>query len=144
MRFFDMVSKDCWVWKGSTKPRNGYGHFVSQGKDWNAHRFSWTLHNGPIPDGMHVLHTCDVPACVNPAHLRLGTHKENMDDMTKKGRRVIASRPKLTEDEVRQIRREFKWISQRKSNSGELAKRYKVETITIVNAALGRTWSHVK
>lgn len=71
----------CWLWNGSSLER-GYGRFRGS----LAHRVSWVLHNGPIPDGMHVCHRCDVTACVNPAHLFLGTALDNIRDMHAKGR----------------------------------------------------------
>ena len=66
--------------------RFGYGMFRIKRESYLAHRYSWTLHRGPIPVGLWVLHRCDVPACVNPGHLFLGTHQDNMDDMKRKGR----------------------------------------------------------
>lgn len=74
----------CWLWKHGTH-KFGYGFFKHAG-EVTAHRVSWVLHNGPIPDGMHVLHRCDVPQCVNPDHLFLGTHTDNMKDCARKGR----------------------------------------------------------
>lgn len=67
-------------------PRENYGTVVFQGRNWQAHRLVWTEFYGPIPDGMCVLHKCDVPACVRPDHLELGTQRENMLDMVAKGR----------------------------------------------------------
>lgn len=73
---------DCWYWRGSLTDL-GYGVY---GRSKTAHRLSWEIHNGKIPDGLHVLHRCDVRSCVNPRHLFLGTHQDNMKDMVAKGR----------------------------------------------------------
>lgn len=75
----------CWVWTGA-KYKNGYGWIKSFNKNVSAHRLSHELHNGPIPDGMEVLHSCDNKACINPDHLRVGTHAENMMEAAKRGR----------------------------------------------------------
>lgn len=78
----------CWEWRG-TIDTGGYGALRKPGRysgKTRASRYSWELHNGPIPDGMHVLHTCDNTKCVNPNHLWAGTHSDNMRDMTAKGR----------------------------------------------------------
>ena len=93
--------KGCWHWIGSIKPRNGYGHCRIAGKDYNAHRLAYELLVGPIPAGAHVLHSCDVPHCVNPAHLRLGTHQENMAEMWAKRRMPT----KYTPETISEIRR---------------------------------------
>ena len=114
-RFWAKVapSGDCWLWQGATFPRNGYGSFsVAAGKPRGhqaphyAHRVAWELANGAIPAGQHVLHSCDVPACVNPAHLFLGTHRNNMEDAARKGR-LHVSRPNgrtVSDESVSQIR----------------------------------------
>jgi hypothetical protein len=77
---------DCWEWTGG-RSSDGYGSFSIAGKHIGAHRFAWIYANGSIPDGAHVLHRCDNPPCVNPEHLFLGTHFDNMRDCGAKGRR---------------------------------------------------------
>ena len=81
-RFWAKVNKteSCWLWQGSTNS-DGYGRFNPAGRLVGAHRWSWSQINGPIPDGMCILHSCDTPACVNPSHLRLGTQADNIIDM---------------------------------------------------------------
>jgi hypothetical protein len=75
----------CWEWTGC-QDANGYGRFCLKGQRRLASRVSWMLHNGAIPEGLFVCHKCDNPPCVNPAHLFLGTAKDNMQDCKRKGR----------------------------------------------------------
>lgn len=79
----------CWPWKG--RKIKGYGYLTLDGKGFYAHRVSWLLFFGEDPGNKCVLHKCDNPPCVNPNHLFAGTHKDNMRDMFKKGRRNSAS-----------------------------------------------------
>ena len=84
----DTPGGKCWEWRAS-KVTSGYGQIKGQapfGKRLKAHRVSYEIHKGPIPDGMFVMHTCDNPGCVNPDHLRAGTHSDNMRDMASKKR----------------------------------------------------------
>lgn len=99
-RFWEKVDRkgpnDCWLWTAAkfkkTDRQMGYGRFDGSGPFTYAHRSAWILTNGPIPDGKLVMHTCDVPLCCNPAHLKLGTHEDNMRDMHAKGRYMMGRR----------------------------------------------------
>jgi hypothetical protein len=94
-KFYTVDEKGCWRWSGS-KGKDGYGRLnKSQGKKgtskgMGAHRLSYEMYNGPITSGLYVCHSCDVPDCVNPDHLWLGTQQDNMDDMHNKGREVTS------------------------------------------------------
>src|SRR3990167_294843 len=87
-RFFEKVEKTntCWIWKGQIVP-SAYGAFYIHEKNTYAHRASWIIHFGDIPEGLFVCHKCDNPPCCNPEHLFLGTPKDNTHDMMKKGRK---------------------------------------------------------
>lgn len=98
----------CWLWAGACGTA-GYGSINVCGRTEGAHRASYAIHKGPIPNRLLVLHTCDVRICVNPDHLFLGTHQDNMDDMTTKGRHAAPKgqnhgMAKLTDGDVSQIR----------------------------------------
>lgn len=77
---------DCILWEGKTRSQGRYGYLYFKGKTISAHRHAWELINGSIPNGMIICHKCDVSLCVNPNHMFLGTHKDNMQDCKKKGR----------------------------------------------------------
>lgn len=83
----------CWVWQ-RTQNNKGYGQLRIDGRMHYAHRVAYTLSHGPIPEGMSVLHSCDNPLCINPAHLRAGTQSENMSECYVRGRARIPS-PRL-------------------------------------------------
>ena len=109
-RFVDIGKvNECWNWEGA-KDGGGYGTFVSPViEESKSHRISWAIVNGEIPDGFWVLHKCDNSSCINPYHLFLGTHRDNMWDKVKKERqsRMMGARngrSLLTEKEVREIR----------------------------------------
>lgn len=123
----------CWVWKSSRNRPRGYGSFKAQ----RAHRVSWELVNGPIPDGLWVLHKCDNPPCVRPDHLFLGTVGDNVRDMTAKGRGVVPR--KLTADQVAIICRRVIAGEKRRA----VAKDFGVHVDTVDSIMQGTAWRHV-
>ena len=134
-RFWPKVEKSdfCWNWRAARIASGQYGAIkVKMPGGWRhelAHRVSWHLVNGPIPEGVFVLHHCDNKLCVNPKHLFLGTQKDNIHDMLRKGRNVGFR--KLTRDEVRQIR--FLWAT-RVYTQPEIASVFKCcpQTISLI------------
>ena len=143
----------CWKWSGAK--RHGYGVLNISRKVGTevASRISWEIHNGPIPDGMCVCHTCDNRACTNPEHLFLGDRKANNQDMWKKGRgrfphsghppplHVGDTHPqaKLTTAKVRRIRELL-----RDGNTGRvIAIMFGVTPTTISNILNGKIWKHI-
>ena len=106
-RFWSKVCKvspdECWEWVSGT--RGKYGEFWMNKKNVLPHRVSYLINKGHIPTGKLVMHTCDNPRCVNPAHLKLGTRKDNVEDMVIKGRGPGASKRKITWNDVCEIRR---------------------------------------
>lgn len=136
--FWSRVRRDssgCWVWTG-TQAVNGYGHWPSgqRGRALLAHRVAWELVNGPIPDGMSVLHHCDKPPCVNPEHLWLGTHAQNMADMARKGR---SRSTKLIEEQVLSIR------ARANESHRALGREFGVSKTTITSIIARRIWRHL-
>jgi len=133
----------CWNWNRYRMP-TGYGQIGTEGsKPEMTHRVSWKLFKGPIPDGLWVLHKCDNPACVNPDHLFLGTHTDNMKDCVKKGRfraNIMYGenhpKHKLTVESVLAIRKDARpqW---------RIAKDYGVCEDTIYKVKNRRMWGHV-
>lgn len=140
------VTQGCWIWESGLTDK-GYGRFNwidrhGIARHARAHRLAWVLTNGPIPEGMCVCHKCDVPGCVNPDHLFLGTNAENIRDRGDKGRSTCGSRcprSKLTEESVAQIRmRRALGFSRR-----VVAMEFGVSTETIKLIDRGITWKHV-
>lgn len=149
-RFWSKVeyTDTCWAW-GSTKDACGYGRLgiMDNGKFkyLSAHRISYFLHFGEIPKDLCVIHSCDVRHCVNPKHLRLGTHNDNMQDMYSKGRRrapVGSKNPRaiVTEELVKQIRNEY---VPKYGNLTKIAKKYGL-SVSAMGLLINKTnWSSV-
>lgn len=143
-RFWDRVRKTsagCWWWTGRPAS-NGYGQITVAHRHYTAHRYAWLLTYGYLPKQM-LLHSCDNRLCVNPAHLRPGTGKENARDMVERGRSVRGERQrvaKLRETDVRQI-----WeLLQRGTMQKEIACRFGVSPSVISDIKARRTWRHIQ
>lgn len=146
-RFMSHVQKSddpdgCWIWMGSNNG-TGYSQFGINGKLYLAHRVSFALFVGMIPDGMEVCHSCDNRACVNPAHLFVGTAQDNSDDMVKKDRQAKGEnhgQHKLTEKDVYQIRE----MSKQGYTQQEVAEMFGINQSNICLILSERTWSWIK
>jgi len=147
IKFWERVQKtdDCWNWTGGTA--HGYGRLhvkTIKGKKHrhSAHRYSYEIHVGPIPSGMHVLHTCDNPACVNPAHLFIGTQADNDADRDAKGRQAYGVRngqSKLTAKMVRELRK----LREQGLTYKVLGRRFGISLNQARRVAIGVDWKHV-
>jgi hypothetical protein len=143
-RFWAKVNKTdgCWEWIGATA--SGYGYFKCYEGNRNAHRVSWTIHNGQIPEKLMVLHHCDNKICVRPDHLFLGTAKDNALDLQSKGLDPFTgtknSAAKLTEKQVLEIRE--RWPTY-KGTQKELAAEYGVTQSRIWYIVNRKHWKHI-
>lgn len=145
-RFWTKVDKsgECWMWTAG-KSLSGYGHFWVKGRHERTNRVSWTIHHGPIPDGMLVLHRCDEPSCVNPDHLFLGTHADNAKDRKSKGRNgdmrgEKSSGAKLTDRDVLKIRELLQLGGLTQTRISEM---FGVGPCVISLIKVRKIWSHI-
>ena len=140
-RFLSKVAKteSCWLWIGAKSGR-GYGAFRSPDEQ-KAHRFSYSRYVGQIPQGFSVCHRCDNPACVNPDHLFVGTHADNMKDKMSKGRgnHLVGTkhpRSKLTESQVIAIRADNR-------RQVEIAESYGIKQAQVSEIKRRIAWTHI-
>jgi len=151
-RFWSKVDKkgpnDCWNWLASKV--HGYGRIRCGGKHERAHRLSWVIHNGYIPPGTMygttcVLHRCDNPSCVNPNHLFLGDHSDNMRDMISKGRDKYVKGEaqyfaKMTKNKVRLMRN---WHRDSRIPQRKLAKIFGISQASVWAIVNYKSWKHI-
>jgi hypothetical protein len=140
----------CWKWTAA-RNNKGYGMCWCDGRLILAHRASYLFHLGEIPNGMFVLHKCDVPNCVNPTHLFLGNQFDNMRDMSRKGRQFLQRNPersikginhpraKITEDEVLEIRRRYRDGGCQR----DIGREFGLGKTTVAHIVNKRTWRHL-
>lgn len=138
----NLVDNGCWIWTGALH-HTGYGKFLYQGKLKSAHRVSYMLFKGHIPEGMQVNHRCDNKSCVNPEHLHLGNNASNTKDAFSRGLishvGSLNTRAKLDESRVADIKKMLRdeqkhWL---------IASIFQVSKDTIWNIKSGRSWKHV-
>lgn len=151
-RFWKHVQKglSCWLWT-ACKTKDGYGRLGnSKQGQYLAHRLSYRIHFGDTPEGMEVCHSCDTPACVNPSHLWIGTHSDNMKDCARKGRRILPcsesrvrgiSHPKskLTDEQVREILCRY----QHGESPTKMGPHFPVSIATINRIVNRKIWRHI-
>jgi hypothetical protein len=141
---------DCWIWTGSRTSR-GYGQY----RKTTAHRYSWILANGPIPEGLFACHSCDVPSCVRPDHLFLGTQIDNMRDAVAKGRTARGERsgaynryePRGEERPEARFRDadvlEMRRLASEGVSHTELSRRFSAPRGTIHGVVVGTRYTHL-
>jgi hypothetical protein len=136
-------TETCWIWEGGTNGR--YGVAWDGRREHGAHRLSWMLHRGPIPEGLAILHTCpggDNPLCVNPDHLRPGTDAENSRDQIERGLSARGERnPRalITAEQVREIRRRYG----EGETQASIGHAFGLAQPAVSDIVLRRNWKHV-
>jgi plasmid maintenance system antidote protein VapI len=146
IRLWPRVNKgepdECWEWTGALTAA-GYGLLTIRGKNHLAHRLAWELTNGPIPEGKHICHKCDNPACCNPSHLWAGSARDNVRDAAKKGRLMHGEGhvfSKLTDEDIPRI---HELANDSNVSRREIAEQFGVTRATITDVIYGRTWKHI-
>lgn len=145
-RFLDKIhfdpDTDCWIWSAA-KTLDGYGHFgLKNNRNCRAHRFMYWLNHGEMPKHMEISHSCDTRECVNPSHLKLATHYDNIQECKARGRVYDKSgsnnpKAKLDERHVEAIRLLYHTNNY---SYDDLALIFKVGKSTITNIIIGNTW----
>jgi hypothetical protein len=153
MRRYSISVAGCWIWSGALDS-HGYG-VINIGGTKKAHRVSWIAFNGPIPEGMSVLHKCDVPSCINPNHLFLGTQADNMADMIAKGRdrkavgdnhpsrRYPELRRGINNSRARLSEADIEAIRSSPMGCRKLAKLYGISVTHACNIRNRKAWGHI-
>ena len=148
-RFWSKVDKSglCWLWTAFRHPK-GYGSYSfrvdARQETWATHRFAWNLLVGAIPEGMHVLHHCDNPPCVNPDHLYVGTNLDNVRDRVRRGRSADVQgendgMAKLKDADVRRI-----WsLCKQGVSQSRAARAHGIHKATVNDIMHRRTWRHI-
>jgi len=124
----------CWLWQGAVGS-DGYGRLRRRGQTFSAHRFAYELFKGPIPEELCVMHRCDVPLCVSPTHLALGTKADNSQDMLRKGRDGETN-PKLRFQQVLEVRR----MLAGGATKAEVCEVFGICRSTVQDIEAGATW----
>jgi transposase-like protein len=154
-RFWERVEKtdSCWLWKGTILP-SGYGRLTSGSRRkgtyvvTSAHRLSYELHHGAVPTGKNVLHRCDVKHCVNPAHLYVGTAKDNADDRHARNAGWHRNRPRgtavhtatLTDEQALAIRERY---AQGGVTYAQVAAEFGTTRVVVGKVVRGTHWAHI-
>lgn len=138
------MTDSCWIWNGY-RDKTGYGRMTYEGKAMLTHRLAWIITFGNIPSKKNILHICDNPPCVNPAHLYVGTQAENVRDRVIRGRSNYnrgeqCFNSKLNPSKVQAIRRKY---STEKVSTYKLGEEFGVSHHTIRKVVQRRTWAHV-
>jgi len=147
VRYWAKIDKkgedDCWIWTAATAGK-GYGYIKlkQSSKHVYAHRASYMIHKGAIPEGALVLHSCDNPRCCNPKHLSIGSYGDNSQDMKSKGRHLYGERnaeAKMTESQILAIR-----ILLRDTSQHKIAKMFGISQGQVSRIKRGVRWAHLK